>query len=247
VRTTFGSVAEQVAIYRESRFTQFSKSASPGTLNGYQDNPLPVLRAADNGFGIGQLTDSPVPSVPDLWSWSTNAADAAQKFAALRAQVQQHLANTKATDPQMPDMTPDQLDLEMWKLYNSGHYYHTYGAAHHKWIPDPNAYADSCLKTPPAGRAGPSPARKPRPRSRHASVRTFPADGPEVCCEPAEGVALSAVQKLVTIQMKAKDGEQQEQLASYTSEGWRIVSVSAAGAGQDTYRSFLVAVVLEKP
>jgi hypothetical protein len=55
------------------------------------------------------------------------------------------------------------------------------------------------------------------------------------------------MQKLVTIQMKAKDGEEQELLAGYTSDGWRVVSLSAAGAGQDTYRSFLVAVVLEKP
>jgi len=55
------------------------------------------------------------------------------------------------------------------------------------------------------------------------------------------------MQKLITIQMKAKDGEQQEQLAEYTNDGWRVVAVSAAGAGQETYRSFLVAVVLEKP
>jgi hypothetical protein len=55
------------------------------------------------------------------------------------------------------------------------------------------------------------------------------------------------MQKLVTIQMKAKDGEELEQLSEYTSDGWRVVSVSAAGAGQETYRSFLLAVVLEKP
>ena len=55
------------------------------------------------------------------------------------------------------------------------------------------------------------------------------------------------MQKLITIQMKAKDGEEEEQLARYTGDGWRVVSVTAAGAGQETYRSFLVAVVLEKP
>jgi hypothetical protein len=55
------------------------------------------------------------------------------------------------------------------------------------------------------------------------------------------------MQKLITIQMKAKDGEEQEQLSRYTDDGWRVVSLSAAGAGQDSYRSFLVAVVLEKP
>ena len=55
------------------------------------------------------------------------------------------------------------------------------------------------------------------------------------------------MQKLITIQMKAKEGEEQEQLARYTDDGWRIVSLAAAGAGQEAYRSFLVAVVLEKP
>jgi hypothetical protein len=54
------------------------------------------------------------------------------------------------------------------------------------------------------------------------------------------------MQKFITIQMKAKDAEVQEQLAQYTNDAWRIVSVSAAGAGQEAYRSFLVAVVLEK-
>ena len=55
------------------------------------------------------------------------------------------------------------------------------------------------------------------------------------------------MQRIITIQMKAKDGEVQEQLREYTDDGWRVVSVAAAGAGQETYRSFLVAVVLEKP
>jgi|1186.fasta_scaffold460725_2 hypothetical protein len=56
-----------------------------------------------------------------------------------------------------------------------------------------------------------------------------------------------AMQKLITIQLKAKEGEEQEQLGRYTDDGWRVVSVTAAGAGQETYRSFLVAVVLERP
>ena len=55
------------------------------------------------------------------------------------------------------------------------------------------------------------------------------------------------MQKLITIHLKAKDGaEVQEHLAEYTNDAWRVVSVSAAGAGQQGYRSFLVAVVLEK-
>jgi hypothetical protein len=57
------------------------------------------------------------------------------------------------------------------------------------------------------------------------------------------------MQKLITIQMKAKDADAdvRELLADYTNDGWRIILVSAAGAGQEAYRSFLVTVVLEKP
>jgi hypothetical protein len=55
------------------------------------------------------------------------------------------------------------------------------------------------------------------------------------------------MQRLITIQMKAKDAEVAEHLAEYTNSGWRVVSVSAAGAGQEAYRSFLLAVVVEKP
>jgi hypothetical protein len=70
--------------------------------------------------------------------------------------------------------------------------------------------------------------------------------GPTTVCEPDQEFG-TTMQKIVTIQMKAKDGELQEHLAAYTNDGWRVVSVAAAGAGQDTYRSFLIAVVLEKP
>ncbi len=56
------------------------------------------------------------------------------------------------------------------------------------------------------------------------------------------------MQKLIAIHIKGHNDEQStELLAEYTNDGWRVVSVTAAGAGQETYRSFLVVVVLEKP
>lgn len=145
IRAVFADTAELVSIYRESRFTQFSKTTSPASLQRFQGDPLPVLRSFDNGFGIGQLTNGPDPTVDDLWNWTTNANDAADRFPKLRRQVNTHITNTRITDPQTPAMTQDQLDLEMWKLYNSGHYYHTYKKSTHTWIPHPNAYADECL------------------------------------------------------------------------------------------------------
>ena len=58
------------------------------------------------------------------------------------------------------------------------------------------------------------------------------------------------MQKLIVIQLKATayemHGIPEEYLSDYLSAGWRVVSLSAAGSGQDTYRSFLITVVLEK-
>jgi len=56
-------------------------------------------------------------------------------------------------------------------------------------------------------------------------------------------------QKLVVIHVALpffQESDVREYLIEYTKSGWRIVSVSAAGAGQQDQHSFLVAVVLEK-
>ena len=58
------------------------------------------------------------------------------------------------------------------------------------------------------------------------------------------------MQKLIVIQLKATASEAhgipEEHLSDYLAAGWRVVSLSTAGAGEDTYRSFLITVVLEK-
>jgi hypothetical protein len=58
------------------------------------------------------------------------------------------------------------------------------------------------------------------------------------------------MQKLIVIQLKATadktHGIPEEYLSDYLAAGWRVVSLSTAGAGQEIYRSFLITVVLEK-
>ena len=55
------------------------------------------------------------------------------------------------------------------------------------------------------------------------------------------------MQKVITIQMKAGDeGKAIEHLSECLEDGWRVISTAAAGAGQETYRSFLIVIVLEK-
>jgi hypothetical protein len=58
------------------------------------------------------------------------------------------------------------------------------------------------------------------------------------------------MQKLLVIELKALadriNGEVREFITDYLEDGWRVVSVTAAGAGEDNYRSFLVVVVVER-
>ena len=54
------------------------------------------------------------------------------------------------------------------------------------------------------------------------------------------------MQKLVVIQIKSNTDTVQEYLKEDLKDGWRIVSVTSAGAGNEFYSSFLVTVVLER-
>ena len=58
------------------------------------------------------------------------------------------------------------------------------------------------------------------------------------------------MQKLLIIELKAMadrmDGQVREFISDYLEGGWQIASVTATGAGQDSYRSFLLAVVVER-
>lgn len=160
-----------VVAHRESRFLQFARSA----VNQFVPGPESVLASYDLGFGIGQLT-SPKPPVHKLWHWKDNANDILTRLQSARAAaqayveaIQQGATLTKANwgkgdlpkvirkHADAPDMTEDQLDLEMWSRYNSGWRYHNYRPATKTWVrrvrpsTDSDApstgcdYADGCM------------------------------------------------------------------------------------------------------
>jgi hypothetical protein len=138
-----------VVFHRESRFTQFA--GAPADIGRTVVGPHTVLRADDDGYGIGQLTN-PHPTSRQLWDWRDNVADSVARLDRFRAdaltyagQVREGLpwnaatgrapwpANEGQAFPDAPDFTEDQLDLEMWARYNSGRRYHDYDPASGQW------------------------------------------------------------------------------------------------------------------
>jgi hypothetical protein len=142
-----------VVFHRESRFTQFKTTLN--TSNAYVGGPHPPLRGLDPkgtvGYGAGQLTVDPEPTVEELWNWAANVDSAYTRLMGLREdavvyqqQVQQGLAWTGQTGgdpphkgtayPDAPDFTDDQLDLEMYARYNGRYRYHNYDPATMTWV-----------------------------------------------------------------------------------------------------------------
>jgi hypothetical protein len=142
-----------VVFHRESRFTQFKTGT--GIANAFVAGPHPPLRGVDPGgtvgYGIGQLTTTPVPTIEELWSWVANVDSAVSKLLGLRQnavtyqeQVQQGLPWTGETGgdpphegtayPDAPDFTDDQLDLEMYARYNGRFRYHNYDPITGTWV-----------------------------------------------------------------------------------------------------------------
>lgn len=140
-----------VVFHRESRFNQFA--TSPADIGRTVSGPHTVLRAADDGYGLGQLT-TPVPSSRQLWDWQANVEDSIGRLDAFRVdastyldQVRRGLVWDAATGngppfppnegdafPDAPDFTDDELDLEMWARYNSGRRYHDYDPVGRRWV-----------------------------------------------------------------------------------------------------------------
>ena len=169
IRAALGNNRFVVTGWRESRWTQFSTSTNVAVLSIYQPGPLTVLRAPDNGFGIGQITAAPANR--DLWSWQANVDSCVARATAFRANAMEYEAqvrlglpwnartggdppNEKVAFPAAPAFTGDQLDLEMWSRYNSNFRYHDFNPATGTWVrrlavgADANTglpYADDCL------------------------------------------------------------------------------------------------------
>jgi hypothetical protein len=157
--------------YHESHFCEFYiKRSAPSS---FIKEPQPVLAATDLGFGIGQLTN-PEPERDMLWSWHANVEkmlamlDSARGVAIARCKETQKTGKQppekKPKNPKpgpkpkppkvkVPDLTADQLDLEMWCRYNAGWHYHNYRKSTNSWVrgtdrrgKDGRIYADRLLK-----------------------------------------------------------------------------------------------------
>lgn len=144
-----------VVFHRESRFTQFA--TDPAGIGSPVLGPHTVLCSFDHGYGLGQLTTSPVPEPVELWDWRANVASSLARLDGFRddalAYVEQVRTGAPWDDatgrgppwppdegvarPEAPDLTTDQLDLEMWARYNSGRRYHDYAPATQSWVRQP--------------------------------------------------------------------------------------------------------------
>ena len=143
VRAAFGDDSFYTAMaYQESRYNQFRNSTAAGTLNVYDAGPFTVLRAGDEGYGIGQLTSAPIPSRDMLWNWRSNVAEAIRHLDNDRATSNTSMNNTRAMHAGLPAFTADELNLNAWCRYNSGRAYHVYNPATNNWRRDAHAGAD---------------------------------------------------------------------------------------------------------
>jgi hypothetical protein len=133
IRAAMGSSFFTAMAYQESRFTQFRDSSSASALNTFDPGPFTVLRSFDEGYGIGQLTVFPIPTIDQLWSWAANAAEAVRHLTENRTQAIASMNATRAAHAGLRALTDAELDLNAWCRYNSGASYHVYDAATNDW------------------------------------------------------------------------------------------------------------------
>ena len=140
VRNQLVSLRHRIAAYVESHFQQFRPDNRQ--FGGFLRTPETVLRATtDNGFGIMQLTNTPLPTVRQLWNWRANVAAGEAKLTGNAAdaehynnQVRQGLdwdgrtggepPNEGVAFPDAPEFTDAEMDLEVWARYCAGYRYH---------------------------------------------------------------------------------------------------------------------------
>ena len=139
VRNQLVSLRHRIAAYVESHFQQFRPDNR--RFGGFLRTPETVLRSTDNGFGIMQLTNTPIPTVRQLWNWRANVAAGEAKLTGNAAdaehynnQVQQGLdwdgrtggvpPNEGVAFPDAPEFTDAQMDLEVWARFCGYFRYH---------------------------------------------------------------------------------------------------------------------------
>lgn len=92
--------------------------------------------AFDVGYGPTQLTN-PKPKYNEAWDWKSNIRTGIELYLKKRKTAETYLkGNGKRIH------TEEQLQLETWCLWNSGHY-HKWDEKNKKWIRDPPIVSDN--------------------------------------------------------------------------------------------------------
>jgi hypothetical protein len=132
---TEGKIREYIATFdnipgfddllaQESKFKQF-----------INEDREPVV-AFDGGYGLTQLTD-PKPQYNEAWDWKANVRAGVALYRTKRKEAETYLkGGGKRT------FTEEQLQLETWCRWNSGHY-HEWDKENKKWIRNPKILSDN--------------------------------------------------------------------------------------------------------
>jgi hypothetical protein len=110
-------------ISKESKYKQF--------INADQE---PVV-AFDGGYGLTQLTN-PKPKYNEAWDWKANIRTGIELYQTKRREAKKYLGKNKRS------YTEEQLQLETWCRWNSGHY-HEWDEKENKWIRNPTILNDN--------------------------------------------------------------------------------------------------------
>jgi hypothetical protein len=111
-------------VAQESKFRQF--------INADRE---PIV-AFDGGYGLTQLTN-PKPNYNEAWDWKANIRAGVALYRTKRKEAETYLKGGGERT-----FTEEQLQLETWCRWNSGHY-HKWDEGKNKWIRDPSILSDN--------------------------------------------------------------------------------------------------------
>ncbi|WP_157201867.1 hypothetical protein [Massilia sp. Root335] len=109
---------------QESKFKQFISA-----------DHEPIV-AFDGGYGLTQLTD-PKPKYNEAWDWKANIRAGVTLYRTKRKEAEIYLKGGEKRT-----FTEEQLQLETWCRWNSGHY-HEWDKENKKWIRNPAILSDN--------------------------------------------------------------------------------------------------------
>ena len=120
-------------------------------------NGLAGQRVKDIAAGVMQL-DNPSPTARMIWDWKANIDSSKALLEEKKQAATQFVARIRRDHPAAPDLTSEQLSLEVYQRYNGGGYW-DWNVANSSWIIKPNSgYGDACLAIEKQVQAGHPPA-----------------------------------------------------------------------------------------